>query len=280
MWYLLDFCSQEFLADLRGYHVLFHSDNTSVVSYINHQGGLRSCPLRKLACQILLWSQGKLLSLRVAYIPGAHNIGADILSRQGLRPGEWRLHPEVVEMIWRHECICGVESHCPLWFSLTHSSFSKERTGRDGADVAEALSVCIFPDRSTPGSPGESSPGPGSITSHCPAVAGQSMVPRYTYIPSRRASSGAPRQEGPSVPSRGLDISPPTKTVETVGLASEGAQLIDSGLSTEVVETILLSRVPWSGKFSLHGVVTISWTQLTAQLVQCWSSCKIGSLQG
>ncbi len=25
-----------------------------------------------------------------AYIPGAHNIGADILSRQGLRPGGWR----------------------------------------------------------------------------------------------------------------------------------------------------------------------------------------------
>ncbi len=98
--------SQEFLADLRGYHVLVHSDNTLVVSYINHQGGLRSRPLCKLACQILLWSQWKLLSLRAAYIPGAHNLGADILSRQGLRPGKWRLHPEVVELIWRHEWIC------------------------------------------------------------------------------------------------------------------------------------------------------------------------------
>ncbi len=78
-----------------------------------------------------------------------------------------------------------------------------------------------------------------------PAVAGQSMVPRY-HIPSRRASSGAPHQEGTSVPSRGLDISPPTRTVETVGLASEGAQLIDSGLSTEVVETILnLRALKW-----------------------------------
>ncbi len=71
------------------------------------------------------------------------------------------------------------------------------------------------------------------------------MVPRY-HIPSRRASSGAPHQEGTSVPSRGLDISPPTRTVETVGLASEGAQLIDSGLSTEVVETILnLRALKW-----------------------------------
>ncbi len=60
------------------------------------------------------------------------------------------------------------------------------------------------------------------------------------------ASSGAPRQEEPSVPSRGLDILPPTRTVETVGLATEGAQLIDSGLSTEVVETILHYSAPSS----------------------------------
>ncbi len=72
--------------------------------------------------------------------------------------------------------------------------------------------------------------------------------------------------------------------METVGLASEGAQLIDSGLSTEVVETILHSKAPSTKKLyalkwkvSLRGVVTVSWTQLTAQSVQ---SCKIGSLQG
>ncbi len=81
----------------------------------------------KLACQILLWSQGMLLSLRAAYIPGVHNIGADILSRQGLRPGELRFHPEVVELIWREFGQAQVDlfaswetSHCPLWFSLTH----------------------------------------------------------------------------------------------------------------------------------------------------------------
>ncbi len=110
--------------------------------------------------------------------------------------------------------------------------------------------VCISPDRSAPESPGDSSPGPGSTTSHCPVVAGQSMVPRYN-IPSRRASSGAPRQEGPSVPSRGLDI---------VGLTSEGAQLIESGLSTEVVETILHSRAPSMRKlYALKWRVFTSW---------------------
>ncbi len=37
--------------------------------------------------------------------------------------------------------------------------------------MTEASSVCISPDCSAPGSPGESSPGPGSTTSHCAAVA-------------------------------------------------------------------------------------------------------------
>ncbi len=59
---------KHFLPDLGGHHVLVRTDNTSVVSYINHQGGLRSRPLYRLARQILLWAQGKLLSLRVVYI--------------------------------------------------------------------------------------------------------------------------------------------------------------------------------------------------------------------
>ncbi len=85
------------------------------------------------------------------------------------------------------------------------------------------------------------------------------MVPRYN-ITSRRASSGAPRQEGPSVPNRGLEISPPTRTVKSVGLASEGAQLIDLGLSTEVVETILHSRAPSKRKlYALKWIGFTSW---------------------
>ncbi len=110
---------------------------------------------------------------------------------------------------------------------------------------------------SAPRSPGDSSPGPGFTTSHCPT--GQSMVPRYN-IPSQRASSGAPLQEGPSVPSRGLDISPPTRTVETVGLASEGAQLIYSGLLTQYVETIFHSSAPSTRKrYALMWRVFTSW---------------------
>ncbi|XDV44749.1 hypothetical protein PO909_012989 [Leuciscus waleckii] len=118
---------KHFLPDLSGHHVLVPSDNTSVVSYINHKGGLHSRPLYKLARQILLWARGKLLLLRAMYIPGYLNQGADILSRQGPRPGEWRLHPEVVELLWKNFGRAEVDlfasretSHCPLWFSLSY----------------------------------------------------------------------------------------------------------------------------------------------------------------
>ncbi|XP_032363307.1 uncharacterized protein LOC116675969 [Etheostoma spectabile] len=117
---------RSFLPALLGHHVLVRSDNTAVVAYLNHQGGLRSRPLCRLAHQILLWSQRRLLSLRAMFIPGLQNQGADLLSRQGLRPGEWRLHPEVVESLCARfgpidvDLFASQEStHCPLWFSLT-----------------------------------------------------------------------------------------------------------------------------------------------------------------
>ncbi len=176
-------------------------------------------------------------------------MGADILSR-------WRLHHEVMELIWREFGQAQVDLFVST-LVLPHAS-SSSRTGHDGADVAEGSSVCFSSDRSAPRSPGESSPGPGSTISHCPTVVGQSVVPRFN-IPSRRASSGAPHQERPSVPSRGLDISPPSRTMEIVGLDSEGAHLIDSGLSTEVVETILHSRAPSTRKCN-----ALKWKVLTS----------------
>ncbi len=65
------------------------------------------------------------------------------------------------------------------------------------------------------------------------------------------------------------------------------AHLVVSGLSTEVVETIIQPRAPFTRKLyalkwnlSLIGAETASSTQSTAQLVQLWSSCRPVSPQG
>ncbi len=79
--------------------VLVRTDNTATVAYINRQGGLRSRRMSQLARHLLLWSQKHLRSLRAIHIPGVFNRAADELSRAAL-PGEWRLHPQAVQLIW------------------------------------------------------------------------------------------------------------------------------------------------------------------------------------
>ncbi|KAI2653858.1 ORF V: Enzymatic polyprotein [Labeo rohita] len=240
---------KHFLPDLRDRHVLVRTDNTSVVSYINHQGGLRSRPLYKLAHQILVWSQGKLLSLRAVYVPGHLNLGADILSRQGPRPGNGCFTPRC--------------------------SSSSPGAGCHGADVAEATSVRLSPDRSAPGSSRESAPGRGVPSSSSPVLAGPSMVLGPDFSP-RRLSLGDSRQERSPLTGRGLHSSPPAGAVEALGVASEGAHLLASGLSTEVVETILQSRAPSTRKlYALKWKLFTSWC---GRRQQDPVNCPVGSV--
>ncbi len=66
---------KEFRAQLERQHVLIRTDNTSVVSYINRQGGIRSRALGKQAAILLLWADSHLLSIRATHIPGLLNRG-------------------------------------------------------------------------------------------------------------------------------------------------------------------------------------------------------------
>ncbi len=58
-------------------------------------------PLYRLARSVLLWAQTKFLSIRAVHDPGHLNSGADLLSRQKLEDGEWRLHSQVVDLVWQ-----------------------------------------------------------------------------------------------------------------------------------------------------------------------------------
>ncbi len=114
-------------------HVLVRTDNTATVAYINHQGGLRSRRLSQLARHLLLWSQKHLRSLRAVHIPGELNRAADELSRQPALPGEWRLHPEVVQLIWRRFGDAQVDLfaspdtfHCQLFYSLSEGTLGTD----------------------------------------------------------------------------------------------------------------------------------------------------------
>ena len=118
---------------LLGKHVLVRTDSTATVAYINRQGGLRSRRMSQLARHLLLWSQKHLRSLRAVYIPGLLNRAADELSRQQVLPGEWRLHPQVVQLIFRRFGTAQVDlfaapdtSHCQLFYSLTEGTLGTD----------------------------------------------------------------------------------------------------------------------------------------------------------
>ena len=117
---------QSFLPSLKDRHVLVRTDNATVVAYINHQGGVRSPRLHRVAERLLLWAHAHLASLRAAFIPGAQNTAADMLSRAGPQEGDWHLHTQVVQQIWMRFGQAQVDlfaasgnAQCPLWFSVT-----------------------------------------------------------------------------------------------------------------------------------------------------------------
>ncbi len=122
-----------FLPDIRGHHVLIRSDSRSVVSYINHQGGLVSKRLCTLAKDLLVWAQTNLRSLKATHVPGKMNQGADMLSGKNVSSEEWTLHPLAVQKIWeifgraRVDLFASEDnSHCPIYFTRSMDALAHE----------------------------------------------------------------------------------------------------------------------------------------------------------
>lgn len=65
----------------RGNVVLVSTDNTTVVAYINKQGGTKSKSLCRQAITLLLWCHSRRIILVARHIPGRLNVLAELLSR-------------------------------------------------------------------------------------------------------------------------------------------------------------------------------------------------------
>lgn len=120
---------KHFLPLIRGQHVLVRTDNTTVVAYVNKQGGLRSHQLHMLAHRLIIWASSHLLSLRATHVPGLLNRGADLLSRGSPRYKDWKLHSGTVAQIWEEYGKAEVDlfasredAQCHLYYSLTDLS--------------------------------------------------------------------------------------------------------------------------------------------------------------
>ena len=104
--------------------VLVATDNSTVVAYINKQGGTHSAEMCALLWKIMTWCHHYHITLKARHIPGCLNVMADLLSRSNqVQSTEWSLHPQVFKQI------------CRKWFTPLHnadlhrllSSFHRDR---------------------------------------------------------------------------------------------------------------------------------------------------------
>ena len=80
--------------------MLVSSDNSTVVSYINKEGGTHSFKMCALMWRILAWSNAREIHIRAKHIPGNLNVIADSLSRRDRAiQTEWSLLPQVFREI-------------------------------------------------------------------------------------------------------------------------------------------------------------------------------------
>ena len=81
-------------------------DNSTVVAYINKQGGTHSAEMCALLWRIITWCHHFHITLKARHIPGCLNVMADLLSRSNqVQSTEWSLHPQVFKQI------------CQRWFT-------------------------------------------------------------------------------------------------------------------------------------------------------------------
>ena len=87
---------KSFEKQCRGQIVLIATDNTTVVSYINKEGGMRSGSLCALLWRLLSWCHPRKIILQARHIPGHLNVIADELSRHNqVIQTEWCLSQQV-----------------------------------------------------------------------------------------------------------------------------------------------------------------------------------------
>jgi len=91
---------QHFQDQLKNKSVLVKCDNSTVVSYVNKEGGTRSPSLGMLTWKLLIWAQERKIVLTAEHLPGVQNQVADRLSREFVSPLEWRLNPAVVQRVF------------------------------------------------------------------------------------------------------------------------------------------------------------------------------------
>ncbi len=180
-------------------------------------------------------SQKHLRSLRAVHVPGELNRAADELSRQHALPGEWRLHPEVLQLIWRRFGDAQVDlfaspdtSHCQLFFSLSEGTLGTDALA---CSWPRGLRKYAFPPVSL------------LVQTLCKVREDEEQVllvapywPNRTWFPELMILATAPPWQ------RGHPLAPAPRLVESPRMVLGRDAEVLSGLPPAVVNTIASAR--------------------------------------
>ena len=139
-----------FQPSLVGKNLSIFCDNSTAVSYLHKEGGIRSPFLNSMTQEILRWAESLSIRLLPQFIPGSLNVLADSLSRPHQLPHtEWSLHPEVfrsISQLWPVQIdlfATSANRQCSVFFSPLWDPLA---AGTDAfLQHWDGLQACSFP---------------------------------------------------------------------------------------------------------------------------------------
>ena len=178
---------QHFLPKLVGKNVLIRLDNSTVVRYINKQGGTHSPQLCMRTWKLWQLALDNQMLLKAAHIAGKKNILADRLSRFKVQPTEWTLNKKIVLKlftIWEVPHIDLFASHqTDLLLMESRPSSLCNRCSNNSMEPHVGL--CISSNMSHSQDSATHDTIQLSTDSYCPTLAKETLVPQSPKINSR-----------------------------------------------------------------------------------------------
>ena len=178
-----------FLALKEFQHILSNSsgmiatDNSSIVAYIQKEGGTNSPTLCMEVWETLVWCHEREISLRVRHIPGKINILADRLSRMS-KPisTEWSLDQSICNSILLTEHFSiglfatRLNNRLPLYVSLIPDS---KAVAIDAMSIRDSR-ICVFFFSHHSSNSNQDTHASMQDSANCSLLASENLVPRVT----------------------------------------------------------------------------------------------------
>ena len=244
--------------------VLVATDNTTMVAYINKEGGMKSGPLCALLWRILTWCSQRQVTLKARHIPGRLNVIADKLSRlnQTIQT-EWSLLPDVFQSLcskWHRPQIdlfaTRFNHKLPVCFSST--GYPGSSSGCTHSAMGGSGRIRLPTDRHIGQSGGEATGLPVQEThSDCPGVAQHALVLGLgDHVQSDPSQPAQPAQSADTA----LQSDPSQKSDKSKSpcLAPRASKIREQGFSETVA-----ARIEAPQRRSTRSVYEAKWAIFT-----------------